>query len=90
MPLTLERRKPQNRAPLLTDLGRESKGKEPQWVHAYIPPTKSKEKGLKTATTKSTRKGSENHQKEETGETQPSLEEPRQIIYTYQQGSYKV
>jgi hypothetical protein len=35
--LTLEHRKPQNRAPLLTDLGRESKGKEPRRVHAYIP-----------------------------------------------------
>jgi hypothetical protein len=29
MPLTLKRRKPQNRASLLTDLGGESKGKEP-------------------------------------------------------------
>jgi hypothetical protein len=37
MPLTLESRKPQNRFPLLTDLGGESKGKEPQRVQAYIP-----------------------------------------------------
>jgi hypothetical protein len=44
MPLTLERGNPQNRAPLLTDLGRESKGKEPQWVHAYIPPPNRKRK----------------------------------------------
>ena len=36
-PRTLEPRKPQNWAPLLTDLGGESKGKEPRRVHAYIP-----------------------------------------------------
>jgi polyribonucleotide nucleotidyltransferase len=35
-PLTLEHRKPQNRAPLLTDLGGESKGKEPRRARAYI------------------------------------------------------
>jgi polyribonucleotide nucleotidyltransferase len=35
--LTLEHRKPQNRAPLLTDLGGESKENEPRRVHAYIP-----------------------------------------------------
>jgi hypothetical protein len=35
-PLTLEKRKPQNRAPLLTDLGGESKGREPRRVEAYI------------------------------------------------------
>jgi hypothetical protein len=33
-PLTLEHRKPQNRAPLLTDLGGESKGKEPRGCDA--------------------------------------------------------
>jgi hypothetical protein len=33
--------------------------------------------------TKNPRKGSENHQKGKTGGTQPSLEEPRWIIYTY-------
>jgi hypothetical protein len=54
------------------------------------PPTKSKEKGLESTTKKSPRKGSENHQKGETGKTHPSLEEPRRIIYTYQRGSYKV
>jgi hypothetical protein len=37
MPQILGQRKPQNRAPFLTDLGGESKGKEPQRVHAYIP-----------------------------------------------------
>jgi hypothetical protein len=36
MPLTLEHRKPQIRAHLLTDLGGESKEKEPRRVQAYI------------------------------------------------------
>jgi hypothetical protein len=49
-----------------------------------------KEKGLKIALKKSPRKGSENHQKERTGTTHPSLEEPRRIISTSQRGSYKV
>jgi hypothetical protein len=44
MPLTLERRKPQNRAPLLTDLGGESKGKEPREVHAYTPTKSQRER----------------------------------------------
>jgi hypothetical protein len=37
MPQTQGQRKPQNRAPLLTNLGAESKGKEPRRVHAYVP-----------------------------------------------------
>jgi hypothetical protein len=57
------------------------------WIH---PPPNPKEKGLKIAPTKSPRKGSENHQKERTGTTHPSLEEPRRIIYTSRRGSYKV
>jgi hypothetical protein len=47
MPLTLERIKPKNRAPLLTDLGGGSKGKEPRRVHAYIPHQIPKRKALK-------------------------------------------
>jgi hypothetical protein len=35
--VTLEPRKPRNPGPLLTDLGAESKGKEPRRVHAYLP-----------------------------------------------------
>jgi hypothetical protein len=54
------------------------------------PLSNPKEKGLKTTIRKSRRKGSENHQKGETGETQSSLEEPRRIIYTYHEDSYKV
>jgi hypothetical protein len=41
----------------------------------YIhPPPNPKEKGLEIAPRKSPRKGSENHQKERTGTTHPSLE----------------
>jgi hypothetical protein len=56
----------------------------------HTPPPNPKEKGLKTTTRKSPRKGSENHKKEKTGETHSSLEEPHNIIYTYHEGSYKV
>jgi hypothetical protein len=47
------------------------------------PPPNPKEKGLKTTTRKSLRKGSENHQKGEIGRTPKSFEEPRRIFYTY-------
>jgi hypothetical protein len=40
--------------------------------------------------TENPRKDPENHQKGKMGGTQPTLEEPRRIIYTYQIGSYKV
>jgi hypothetical protein len=63
---TLGQRKPQNRAPILTDLGGESKGKEPRRLHAYIP-NKSPKNGLETSPRKSPRKGSENHQKRKSG-----------------------
>jgi hypothetical protein len=56
----------------------------------YTSPPNPKEKGLKTASRKMLRKGSENHQKGKPGRTQTSLEEPRRIIYTYHEGSYKV
>jgi hypothetical protein len=54
-PLTLEHRKSQNRAPFLTDLGGESKGKEPQRVHAYIP-TKSQRERSRNCSKKITKK----------------------------------
>jgi hypothetical protein len=75
---------------LLTDLGGESKGKEPRRAQAYIPPSNPKEKGLEITIRKSPRKDFKNHQKEQMGTTHPSLEKPRQIIYTYQRGSYMV
>jgi hypothetical protein len=57
---------------------------------SVYPPPNPQEKSLEIAPRKSPRKGSENHQKEKTGRTQTSLEEPRRIIYTYHEGSYKV
>jgi hypothetical protein len=54
------------------------------------PPPNPQEKGPEIAPRKSPRKGSENHQKERMGTTHPILEEPHQIIYTSQRGSYKV
>jgi hypothetical protein len=56
----------------------------------HTPPPNPKDKGLKTATRNSPIKGSKNHQKGKMGETQPSLEEARRIIYTYHEGSYKL
>jgi hypothetical protein len=70
-------------------LGEESKGKEPRRVHAYIP-QQIPQNGLEISPRKSLRKVSENHQKAKPGRTQTSLEEPRRIIYTYHEGSYKV
>jgi hypothetical protein len=48
MPLIVEHREPQNRAPLITDLGGESKGKEPQRNQAYIPHQIPKRKASKS------------------------------------------
>ena len=77
-------------SPFAHGFGRGIKGKRTTKGSCIHPPPNPKEKGLKTATRKSPRKASENHQKGETGKTHPSLEEPRRIIYTYQRGSYKV
>jgi hypothetical protein len=55
-----------------------------------IPKTNPVKKHLQDLSTKIPRKGSENHRKRQTGETQSSLEEPRRIIYTYHEGLYKV
>jgi hypothetical protein len=46
-PQTLERRKPQNRAPFLTDLGRESKGKNHKGFMHTTPNKSPREKPRK-------------------------------------------
>jgi hypothetical protein len=56
----------------------------------HTSPKNPQENGLEISPRKSPRKGSENHQKGKPGRTQTSLEEPRRIIYTYHEGSYKV
>jgi hypothetical protein len=53
------------------------KGKRITKDSSIHPSPNPKEKGLESAIRKLPRKGSENHHKEETRETQPSLEEPR-------------
>jgi hypothetical protein len=90
MPLTLNKRKPQNRAPLLPDLGGESQGKEPRHVHTYIPHQIPKRKVSKPPQENRQDKAPKITKKGETGETQLSLEEPHRIIYTYHEDSYKV
>jgi hypothetical protein len=56
----------------------------------HTPPPNPQEQGPENAPRKLPREGSKNHHQEQTGTTQPSLEEPHRIIYTYQRGSYKV
>jgi hypothetical protein len=70
--------------------GRGIKGKITTKGSCIYPPTNRREKDLKIALRKTPRKCFEIHQKEKTGRTQTSLEEPRRIIYTYHEGSYMV
>jgi hypothetical protein len=77
-------------SPFAHEFGTRIKGKRTMKGSCIHPPPNPHEKGPEIAPRKSPRKGSENHQKERTGTTHPSLEEPRRIIYTSQKGSYKV
>jgi hypothetical protein len=77
-------------SPFSHGFGRGIKGKKTTKGSCIHPPTNPQENGLETFLRKSPRKGSENHQKGKPGRTQTSLEEPRRIIYTYHEGSYKV
>jgi hypothetical protein len=54
-----------------------------------FPPSNPQEHGPENTPRKPLREGSENHHQEQPGTTQQGLEEPRRIIYTYQEGSYK-
>jgi hypothetical protein len=65
------------------------KGKRTSKGSCIYPPTNPREKVLEIALRRTPRKGSEIHQKGKPGRTQPSLEEPRRIIYIYHEGSYK-
>jgi hypothetical protein len=55
-----------------------------------FPPSNPQEQGPENTPRKPPREGSENHHQEQPGTTQQVLEEPRRIIYTYQEDSYKV
>jgi hypothetical protein len=52
--------------------------------------TNPQEQGLENSTRKPPREGSENHHQEQPRTTQQGLEEPRRIVYTYQEASYNV
>jgi hypothetical protein len=66
------------------------KGKRTTKGSHRFPPSNPQEQGPENTPRKPSREGSENHHQEQPGTTQQSLEEPRQIIYTYQGGLYKV
>jgi hypothetical protein len=77
-------------SPLTHGFGRGIKRKRTTKGSHIFPPSNPKEQGPENISRKPTREGSENHHQEQPGTTQPSLEEPCRIIYTYQGGSYKV
>jgi hypothetical protein len=55
-----------------------------------LPPSNPQEQGPENTPRNPPREGSENHHQEQPGTTQQGLKEPCRIIYTYQEGSYKV
>jgi hypothetical protein len=77
-------------SPLTHGFGRGIKWKRTTKCSHIHPPPNPQEQGPENTPRKPPREGSENYHQEQTGTTQPSLEEPRRIIYTYQGGSYKV
>jgi hypothetical protein len=77
-------------SPLTHKFGRGIKGKKTTKGSHEFPPSNPQEQGPENTLRKPPREGSENHHQEQPGTTQQSLEEPRRIIYTNQEGSYKV
>jgi hypothetical protein len=77
-------------SPLTHGFGRGIKEKRTMKGSHIHPPPNPQEQGPENTPRKPPREGSENHHQEQSGTTQPRLEEPRRIIYTYQRGSYKV
>jgi hypothetical protein len=77
-------------SPLTHGFGRGIRSKGTMKGSHEFPPSKPQAQGLENTPRKPPREGSENHHQEQLGTTQQSLEEPRRIIYTYQDGSYKV
>jgi hypothetical protein len=73
-------------SPLTHRFERGIKGKRTTKGSHIHPPTNPQEQGPENTPRKPPREGSENHHQEQTGTTQPSLEEPRRIIYTYKGG----
>jgi hypothetical protein len=77
-------------SPLTHGFERGINGKRTTKGSRIHPPPNTQEQGPENAPRNPPRGASESHHQEQTGTTQPSLEEPRRIIYTYQRGSYKV
>jgi hypothetical protein len=77
-------------SPLTHGFGRGIKGKRTTKGSHIRPPPNPQEQGLENTPRNPPREGSENHHKERTRTTHSSLEEPRRIIYTSQEVSYKV
>jgi hypothetical protein len=68
--------------------GSQSEKNHEGFMHTSL--NKSPRERPRNLSKKIAKKGSKNHQKGKPGRTQTSLEEPRRIIYTYHEGSYKV
>jgi hypothetical protein len=77
-------------SPLTHEFGRGITRKRCTKGSHKFPPSNHQEQGPENTPRKPPREGIENHHQEQPGATQQSLEEPRLIIYTYQEGSYKV
>jgi hypothetical protein len=77
-------------SPLTHEFGRGITGQRTMKGSHKFPPPNPQEQGSENTPRKPLREGSENHHQEQPGTTQQNLEEPRRIIYTYQEGSYKV
>jgi hypothetical protein len=77
-------------SPLTHGLGRGITGQRTTKRSHIFSPSNPKEQDPKNTPRKPPREGSENHHQEQPVTTQQGLEEPRRIIYTYQEGSYKV
>jgi hypothetical protein len=89
-PQTLGQRKPQNRD-LCSRIWEENQRENNHEGYKHTSPKKSPREPPRNLSKKiAKKKGSENHKKGKMGRTQTSLEEPRRIIYTYHEGSYKV
>jgi hypothetical protein len=86
-PRTPETPKP---SPLTHKFGRRITTQKTTKGSHKFPQSNPQEQGPGNTPRKPPREGSENHHQQQPGTTQQSLEEPRQIIYTYQGGSYKV
>jgi hypothetical protein len=90
MPLTLEPRKPQNRAPLLTNLGGQSKRKEPRNVQAYTPHQIPKIKASKTLQENRQERARKITKKEEWEQHHKALRNHAKSSIHTTKGSYKV